>query len=137
VVEFLVHGYVEDMPEWMAAADLLISKPGGMTSAEAMASHLPMAIYDPIPGQEERNSDQLLEKGVAIKCNEITTLGYKVGRLLGDPDRLHRMKVAAREMGRPKAAETVVKTLLAESDNTAVEVNSDQQEEMAEQVRKR
>jgi hypothetical protein len=40
-------------------------------------------------------------------------------------------------MGRPKAAETVVKTLLAESDNTAVEVNSDQQEEMAEQVRKR
>ena len=60
-----------------------------------------------------------------------------MGRLLGDPDRLHRMKVAAREMGRPKAAETVVKTLLGESDNTAVEVNSDQQEEMAEQVRKR
>ena len=136
-VEFHVKGYVEDMPEWMGAADLLISKPGGMTSAEAMASHLPMAIYDPIPGQEERNSDQLLEKGVAIKCNEITTLGYKVGRLLAEPDRMQRMREAARQMGRPKAAEVVVKTLLAESDSDPVEVNSDQQEVMADQVRKR
>ena len=136
-VEFLVKGYVEDMPEWMGAADLLISKPGGMTSAEAMASQLPMAIYDPIPGQEERNSDQLLEKGVAIKCNEITTLGYKVGRLLADPDRMQSMREAARQMGRPKAAEVVVKTLLAESDSEPVEVNSDQQEVMADQARKR
>jgi processive 1,2-diacylglycerol beta-glucosyltransferase len=136
-VEFLVKGYVEDMPEWMGAADLLISKPGGMTSAEAMASQLPMAIYDPIPGQEERNSDQLLEKGVAIKCNEITTLGYKVGRLLADPNRMQSMREAARQMGRPKAAEVVVKTLLAESDSEPVEVNSDQQEVMADQARKR
>jgi len=136
-VEFLVKEYVEDMPEWMGAADLLISKPGGMTSAEAMASQLPMAIYDPIPGQEERNSDQLLEKGVAIKCNEITTLGYKVGRLLADPDRMQSMREAARQMGRPKAAEVVVKTLLAESDSEPVEVNSDQQEVMADQARKR
>jgi processive 1,2-diacylglycerol beta-glucosyltransferase len=136
-VEFLVKGYVEDMPEWMGAADLLISKPGGMTSAEAMASSLPMAIYDPIPGQEERNSDQLLEKGVAIKCNEITTLGYKVGRLLAEPDRMQRMREAARQMGRPKAAEVVVKTLLAESDSEPVEMNSDQQEVMADHARKR
>jgi processive 1,2-diacylglycerol beta-glucosyltransferase len=125
------------MAEWMASADLLISKPGGMTSAEAMVCHLPMVIYDPIPGQEERNSDQLLENGVAIKCNEIMTLGYKVGALLSNPERLQRMKGSARRMGRPKAAETVVRTLLAESDNAPVEVNTDQQEEMAEQVRKR
>ena len=136
-VDFRVQGYVENMSEWMAAADLLISKPGGMTSAEAMVCHLPMAIYDPIPGQEERNSDQLLENGVAIKCNEIMTLGYKVGGLLSDPERLKRMRVSAQRMGRPKAAETVVRTLLAESDPVPVEVNNDQQEEMAEQVRKR
>ena len=136
-VNFLVQGYVENISEWMASADLLISKPGGMTSAEAMACHLPMAIYDPIPGQEERNSDQLLEKGVAIKCNEIMTLGYKVECLLSDPERLQRMRESAEKMGRPKAAETIVQTLLAESDPVPVEVNSDQQEEMAEQVRKR
>jgi processive 1,2-diacylglycerol beta-glucosyltransferase len=96
-----------------------------------------MVIYDPIPGQEERNSDQLLEKGVAIKCNEISILGYKVGRLLGDPVRLGRMREAAIHMGRPQAAETVVQTLLTETEHEPVEVNQNQQEEMADQARKR
>ncbi len=136
-VDFKVMGYVDEMPSWMGAADLLVSKPGGMTSAEAMASSLPMVIYDPIPGQEERNSDQLLEKGVAIKCNEISILGYKVGQLLGDVGRLEQMRKAARKMGCPHAAEVVVKTLLADSGSDPIEVNSDQQEEMAESVRKR
>jgi processive 1,2-diacylglycerol beta-glucosyltransferase len=136
-VDFKVLGYVNEMPEWMGAADLLVSKPGGMTSAEAMAMGLPMVIYDPIPGQEERNSDQLLEKGVAIKCNEISILGYKVGQLLGDPARLGRMREAAIQMGRPQAAETVVQTLLTETEHEPVEVNQVQQEEMADQARKR
>jgi processive 1,2-diacylglycerol beta-glucosyltransferase len=136
-VDFKVLGYVNEMPEWMGAADLLVSKPGGMTSAEAMAMGLPMVIYDPIPGQEERNSDQLLEKGVAIKCNEISILGYKVGQLLGNPFRLGRMRDAAIQMGRPQAAETVVQTLLTETEHEPVEVNQDQQEEMADQARKR
>jgi len=136
-VDFKVLGYVNEMPEWMGAADLLVSKPGGMTSAEAMAMGLPMVIYDPIPGQEERNSDQLLEKGVAIKCNEISILGYKVGQLLGDPARLGRMREAAIQMGRPQAAETVVQTLLTETEHEPVKVNQVQQEEMADQARKR
>jgi processive 1,2-diacylglycerol beta-glucosyltransferase len=135
--EFRVLGYVEDMPAWMGAADLLVSKPGGMTSAEAMASGLPMAIYDPIPGQEERNSDQLLEKGVAIKCNEISILGYKVDRLLGEPERLKGMQAAARKMGRPHAAETVVQTLLSDPEHEPIHVDEEKQEEMAESVRKR
>ena len=136
-VSFRVLGYVEDMPAWMGAADLLVSKPGGMTSAEAMASGLPMAIYDPIPGQEERNSDQLLEKGVAIKCNEISILGYKVDRLLGEPERLKGMQAAARKMGRPHAAETVVQTLLSDPEHEPIHVDEEKQEEMAESVRKR
>ncbi|MBM4455585.1 MAG: glycosyltransferase [Verrucomicrobia bacterium] len=135
--EFRVLSYVDDMPNWMGAADLLVSKPGGMTSAEAMASGLPMAIYDPIPGQEERNSDQLLEKGVAIKCNEISILGYKVNRLLGEAERLQAMQAAARRLGRPDAAETIVQTLLDDPEQEPIRVGQDQQEEMAESVRKR
>ena len=135
--EFQVLGYVDDMAAWMGAADLLVSKPGGMTSAESMASGLPMAIYDPIPGQEERNSDQLLEKGVAIKCNEISILGYKVDRLLAEPERLRAMHVAARKMGRPHAAETVVQTLLSDPEDEPIEVDREEQEKMAESVRKR
>ena len=108
-----------------------------MTSAEAMASGLPMAIYDPIPGQEERNSDQLLEKGVAIKCNEISILGYKVDRLLAEPERLKAMHGAARKMGRPHAAETVVQTLLSDPEHEPIHVDEEKQEKMAESVRKR
>ena len=135
--EFRVLGYIDDMPSWMGASDLLVSKPGGMTSAEAMVSGLPMAIYDPIPGQEERNSDQLLEKGVAIKCNEISILGYKVDRLLAEPGKLKTMQSAARRMGRPNAAETVVQTLLSDPEHEAIHVDADQQEQMAESARKR
>jgi processive 1,2-diacylglycerol beta-glucosyltransferase len=136
-VEFKVLGYVDDMPAWMGAADLLVSKPGGMTSAEAMASGLPMVIYDPIPGQEERNCDQLLEKGAAIKCNEIIILGYKVGKLLGESGRLEAMRQSARRMGQPQAATKVVQTLIAEQEHEPVEVHPHQQVAMAETVRKK
>ena len=136
-VEFKVLGYVDDMPAWMGAADLLVSKPGGMTSAESMASGLPMVIYDPIPGQEERNCDQLLEKGAAIKCNEIIILGYKVGKLLGESGRLEAMRLSARRMGQPQAATKVVQTLIAEQEHEPVEVHPHQQVAMAETVRKK
>ena len=71
-----------------------------------------MAIIQPIPGQEERNSDHLLEEGAAIKCNELTTLPYKINKLLRDPERLVAMRARAQAMGRPDAARTIVETLL-------------------------
>ena len=100
------------MHELMKISDLLIGKPGGLTTAEALACGLPMAIIQPIPGQEERNSDHLLEEGAAIRCNELTTLPFKIDRLLDHPTRLAAMRRAATAMGRPHAARTVVQTLL-------------------------
>jgi UDP-N-acetylglucosamine:LPS N-acetylglucosamine transferase len=76
------------MHELMQISDLFIGKPGGLTTSEALACGLPMVIFSPIPGQEERNSDHLLEDGVAIKCNELTTIPFKIDRLLDDPQRL-------------------------------------------------
>jgi processive 1,2-diacylglycerol beta-glucosyltransferase len=110
---FKILGYTNRMHELMKISDLFIGKPGGLTTAEALACGLPLAIIQPIPGQEERNSDHLLEEGAAIKCNELTTLPYKIGRLLADPERLARMRDRARAMGRPHAARTVAETLLA------------------------
>ena len=71
-----------------------------------------MAVFSPIPGQEERNADHLLEEGAGIRCNELTTLPFKIDSLLGDPARLARMRQAAAGMGRPFAARTIVDTLL-------------------------
>jgi len=107
-----VLGYTDEMHLWMQMADLFIGKPGGLTTAEALACGLPMVIVAPIPGQEDRNSDHLLEKGIAIKCNEFTTLAYKIDGLLDHPEILQSMREKARWYGRPNAAATIVETLL-------------------------
>jgi processive 1,2-diacylglycerol beta-glucosyltransferase len=96
----------------MKISDLFIGKPGGLTTSEALACGLPMCVVSPIPGQEERNSDHLLEKGIAIKVNELTTFAWKVDRLLDDPQRLLSMRQNANALGRSNAAQTVVETLL-------------------------
>jgi len=110
--DFKVIGYTDRMHDWMKISDLFIGKPGGLTTAEGLACSLPMAVIWPIPGQEERNSDHLLEDGVAIKCNELTTIGFKLDRLLDEPGRLEAMRDRARLLGRPFAAQTIATTLL-------------------------
>ncbi len=112
---FVLLGYTDRMDDWMAAADLFIGKPGGLTTAEALASRLPMVIVAPIPGQEERNSDHLLEEGIAIRINDLLTLPYKIDRLLDDPDRLRRMRENTARLAKPDAAATIVNTLMAEN----------------------
>jgi processive 1,2-diacylglycerol beta-glucosyltransferase len=117
-----VIGYTNEMHRWMHMSDLFIGKPGGLTTAECLACGLPMVIVSPIPGQEERNSDQLLEKGIAIKANEFTTLAYKLDALLDDPARLQAMRDKAILYGRPRAAETIVDTLLNQPVEEAAQV---------------
>jgi processive 1,2-diacylglycerol beta-glucosyltransferase len=117
-----VIGYTNEMHRWMHMSDLFIGKPGGLTTAECLACGLPMVIVSPIPGQEERNSDQLLEKGIAIKANEFTTLAYKIDALVDDPARLLAMREKAILYGRPDAAETIVDTLLNQPVEEAAQV---------------
>lgn len=75
-----VIGFTDRIHELMAVADLVVSKPGGLTTSEVLASGAAMAIVNPIPGQESRNSDFLLENGAAIKINNIASLPYKLTR---------------------------------------------------------
>jgi processive 1,2-diacylglycerol beta-glucosyltransferase len=111
--QFRVLGYADRMRDLMGISTLLLSKPGGLTTAEALACGLPMVILDPIGGQEERNSDVLLENGAAVKCTEVTVLNHKVGKLLDQPALLYEMSVRAKRLGRPNAARTVVDTIMS------------------------
>jgi len=106
-------GFTDQIDELMAAADVVLSKPGGLTTSEVLARGAAMAIVNPIPGQESRNSDFLLENGAAIKINNIGTLPHKLARLLADPKRLAALKSAARRLGRPQAAFDVARRALA------------------------
>ena len=108
-----VFGFTDQMDELMAAADVVLSKPGGLTTSEVLARGAALMIANPIPGQETRNSDFLLENGAAIKVNNLATLPYKLTRLLDDPIRLAEMKANARRLGRPQAAFDVARFALA------------------------
>ena len=104
-------GYTKAMDEYMTASDLIVGKPGGLTTCEALAKGLVFVIVDPIPGQEERNSDHLLENGAAIRSNNPATLGYKIERLLDDPARLKEMRRNALAFARPSAAMDIAEKL--------------------------
>ncbi|HEX6729018.1 MAG TPA: glycosyltransferase [Pyrinomonadaceae bacterium] len=106
-----VVGYTTEMDEYMSASDLILGKPGGLTTSEALAKGLVFVIVNPIPGQEERNSDHLLEEGVAIRCNNLPALAFKIDRLLEDARRLGEMRQNVRRLARPNAAMEIVKQL--------------------------
>jgi processive 1,2-diacylglycerol beta-glucosyltransferase len=105
-------GFTTEMDQYMAAADLLIGKAGGLTTSEALARELPMALVEPIPGQEERNADHLLEAGAAIRCNNLPAAAWKIATLVDQPEKLRAMKQAARGMAHPEAARVIAQDAL-------------------------
>ena len=106
-----VLGFVNNMNELMSVAELIITKPGGLTSSEALAMGRPLFILNPIPGQEAANSDFLLQHGAAAKANAVEDLPFRVGQLLGSP-KLAEMARAAKSLGRPTAAPDICQEAL-------------------------
>jgi processive 1,2-diacylglycerol beta-glucosyltransferase len=111
-------GFTRQVEEVMACCDLAITKPGGLTTSECMAMGLPMIVNAPIPGQEERNADYLLEQGAALKAIDAVALAWRVRHLADDPARLAAMAARSRALGRPHAAREVITTVLAGLDGS-------------------
>lgn len=100
----LALGYTGQIERLMACADLVVTKPGGLTTAESLAMGLPMIVIAPIPGQEEHNANFLLERGVALKAFDLATLAYRVSYLLTHKSKLAAMRAKAMSLARPDAA---------------------------------
>jgi len=107
-----VVGFTNKMPQYMAAADVLVGKPGGLTTAEAAASGLAMVLMNPIPGQEERNAAQLVGAGAARVCATARSAGLTAAQLLGDETTLTHMRACARSVGRLDAAYMAAEAVL-------------------------
>lgn len=107
-----VMGFTKEMDELLAIADLIVSKPGGLTTSECLARGVPMAIVNPIPGQESRNSDFLLEHGAAIKINSLAAMTYKLDELLGNKPRLATLARNAKSHGKPLAARAICERVI-------------------------
>jgi len=109
----LVHyEYVNNVDELMEVASLIVTKPGGMTTTECLAKGLPMVIVNPLPGQEMRNTDFLLEKGIAIRIDDTADIGEEIRILLDSPEKLNAMRQAAFANARPHAALDIARLIL-------------------------
>ncbi len=105
-------GFTNQMQVLMAAADLVVTKPGGLTVSECLALGRPMLLISPIPGQEEHNAGYLMEQGAAWLAYDSIGLRYKLMLLMNQPDRLAAMAVQSRRLGRPDAARRVLDRVL-------------------------
>jgi processive 1,2-diacylglycerol beta-glucosyltransferase len=108
-----VAGFVPNVYDYMRAADILVSKPGGLTSSEALVAGLPMIMLRPLPGQEERNTRYLEERGVGIRVERSRDLTRVIAGLLAAPHMVERMRRNARSLARPEAAATVAELVLS------------------------
>lgn len=101
-------GFTNEMEQLMAAADLVVTKPGGLTISECLALGKPMLLVSPIPGQEEHNAGFLMEEGAAWLAYDTIGLEYKMAGLMAAPDKLARMAQKSRTLGKPEAARSVL-----------------------------
>jgi processive 1,2-diacylglycerol beta-glucosyltransferase len=105
-------GFTDQVHRLMACASFVITKPGGLTTSECLAMGLPMILSSPIPGQEERNADYLLEAGAALKANDTLALVWRARLLLDDAPKLAAMQRNAAALGRPQAARDALRLVL-------------------------
>jgi len=107
-------GFTRTIERVMACADVAITKPGGLTTSECLAVGLPMIVVAPIPGQEERNADFLLENGAAMKACDPAALEYRVRSIIKDPGRISSMRDNAKKLAKPHAARDLLSAILGQ-----------------------
>jgi len=110
--KIIFYDYASNVDELMEVSTLIVTKPGGMTTSECLAKGLPMVVVDPIPGQEERNSQFLVNQGIAIRVDDKRHIAHDIDALLNTPEKLAAMRQAALKNGKPMAAENIARLIL-------------------------
>lgn len=113
-------GFVPDVPDLMAVADLVVSKSGGLSTSEIMATGRPMLVSGHIAGQEERNADAVLAAGAGLRALSPEEIVWQIGRLLDDPTALAAMTERARAFGRPGAASAIADSVAARAASSSL-----------------
>jgi processive 1,2-diacylglycerol beta-glucosyltransferase len=107
-----VMGFAENINELMEISEMIVTKPGGMTTTEALIKGLPMIIIKPIPGQEAKNTHFLLAHNVAVNAETTTQVANYVAEFFRNPSRLQEMRNASKALGRPNAAHDAAREIL-------------------------
>ena len=104
--------YTNKVPELMSISDLVITKPGGLTTTESLASGLPIIVINPIPGQEEENAEFLEKNGVAIWIKKEDNIEDKLYKILNSEEKLQSMKINARLLAKKNSTKDICEILL-------------------------
>lgn len=104
--------FTNQVPELMSISDFVVTKPGGMTTTESLASGLPMLIINPIPGQEEENAEFLESKGVGIWLKKNDNISNVINNLLSDSNKLAKMKQNTKLLGNSNSTKDICEILL-------------------------
>lgn len=107
-------GFTKTMHELMAISDVIITKPGGLITSEALACGLMIVVVDPYAGQEERNAAMLLEEGAAIQVHHHELIPFRLDPIIANPAILQRYRMNAARLGKPDAARQIAKCILEE-----------------------
>jgi len=107
-----IFGFVGNVQELMEISEIIITKPGGITTAEALVKRLPMIIINPIPGQEAKNTEYLLSQHVAVEAGTANDVMLFVDEFLRNPRKLWTMREAAGAVARPRSAENSAREIL-------------------------
>ncbi|WP_164491793.1 MGDG synthase family glycosyltransferase [Staphylospora marina] len=107
-----LEGYREDIPLWMSAADLLVTKPGGLTISEAIAKRLPMLLFEAFPGQEEANQHYLLHHRVAM-ITRPSTVRIQVNKFFSPRYKRKEMRERFSALQAENAADWIVRETLS------------------------
>ncbi len=110
--DVVILSFTNEIPELMSISDLVVTKPGGLTTSESLASHLPMVIINPIPGQEEENAEFLESKGIAVWIKKDDDSKSIIKNLLQNPDKLKEMKKNTNLLAHPNSTQEICDTLL-------------------------
>ena len=107
-----VYGFVNEINRMMEASDCIVTKPGGLTTSEALAERLPMIIVNPIPGQEERNREFLINNGTAMAVSKTMPIDEVIFQLFSNPERIEAMKKSIEYLRRPNSTEDLCKLVM-------------------------
>ncbi|MFH1645938.1 MAG: glycosyltransferase [Candidatus Omnitrophota bacterium] len=110
----LIVGYSDDVDEMLSASDIMLSKAGGLAVSEALAKGVPIVALNPIPGQEKRNADFIVENGLGFVVSNFEQLKTCVEKLIIDKDRLLEIKRKSIMISSPDSAATIAEYVLEE-----------------------
>jgi processive 1,2-diacylglycerol beta-glucosyltransferase len=103
--------FVDNVHEYMHASDVLVTKPGGLTSSEALAARIPLVLFKPLPGQEERNTRYLVQRRAALRAKNARDLTRTVQSLLISQEKREEMRRAMQSLGKPNAAMEIAEAI--------------------------